>query len=257
MTYANSGKAPIPLDLTEEQLSASLESIEFVFPIYRQSLESPRVKLVPFIPSKHGALYWSNVSAPENANLFRYYPFLFPTYKSFLAFLYAAGPQFQLFAVIDKTRPDATHPDLGGGFAGVMGITNASIQNLSAEIGFVVIFPNFQRTHVAKEAVGILMCHCFDSPSASRPGLGLLRVQWTAHPKNEASIRLAERMGMKREGTLRWHCVLPEELTPWNEERKRGNDPRRGRDTVLLAAYWDDWESGIHEKVHALVNRII
>jgi len=45
-------------------------------------------------------------------------------------------PSRMLFAITDKAR--------GGAMAGVIGLINASVQNLSAEIGWVLAFPAFQ-----------------------------------------------------------------------------------------------------------------
>ncbi|KIJ62893.1 hypothetical protein HYDPIDRAFT_62566, partial [Hydnomerulius pinastri MD-312] len=83
------------------------------------------------------------------------------------------------------------------------------------EIGVLCILPAFQRTHVASHAVGILLKYAFALPRVTPSGeteghgLGARRVHWYAHPDNEPSLRLAARMGLQREGTLRWSWVLP------------------------------------------------
>lgn len=153
-------------------------------------------------------------------------------------------PQSILFAVIDKTKGE-------GAFAGVIGLVHTSSQNMSTEIGCVICFPEFQRTFVNTNAVGILMRYCLNLPEEG--GLGFRRVQWTANPANTASIRAAERMGMKVEGTLRWYWVLPE-----GKEGKKvgaGRGEAVGRDSVLLATYWDDWENGGREHVETIMDR--
>jgi len=95
------------------------------------------------------------------------------------------------------------------------------------------------------------MRYCLDLPKDG--GLGFRRVQWTASPANVTSIRAAERMGMKVEGTLRWMWVLPE-----GKEGKKAGEGRgagAGRDSVLLASYWDDWENGGREDVEKIMER--
>jgi RimJ/RimL family protein N-acetyltransferase len=164
-------------------------------------------------------------------------------------------PGFILFAVIDKTRL-ANADDLTKTLAGVMGLLATSPTNLSTEIGFVVTFPPFQKTHVTTNAVGLLLNHTLDTPRDG--GLGLRRVQWKANELNKVSVRVAEKFGFKFEGVLRWDRVLPEDKigngvdTSQREgEAKKG---RPGRNTVLLSLCWDDWEME-RENVQKLMER--
>ena len=85
----------------------------------------------------------------------------------------------------------------------MIALINTSQHNLSTEIGWVVIFPQFQRTHVTTNAVGLLLHYCLDAPSPSPgpdaigigiSGLGLRRVQWQADERNVPSIRAATRL---------------------------------------------------------------
>ncbi|KAI0922350.1 hypothetical protein AcV7_005903 [Taiwanofungus camphoratus] len=232
--------------------------INFAFPVHLESLETARVRLTPFIPAVHAAAYWEHV-APHNLALFRYYPWFHTSLPEVLAYVETvrANPEYILFAVIDKTRPDPARPELGGSFAGVMGLMAASPVQLRAEVAFVLIFKAFQRTHVASNAVGVLMRYCLELPSASPPGLGLRRVQWCAHPGNAASIRLATRMGLKQEALLQWLWVLPEALSEEGRKPREGDPhaPRAGRDSVMLAIYWEDWEAGGREHVQAVIDR--
>lgn len=77
-----------------------------------------------------------------------------------------------------------------------------------------------------------------------------------ASPFNEKSIRAAERMGLRREGVLRWSFVLPaskegKKVAGWREEV----DENDGRDSVILAMCWDDWEKGGREHVEKALAR--
>ncbi|KAJ7150339.1 acyl-CoA N-acyltransferase [Mycena filopes] len=214
--------------------------VNFKYPLPESGLETSRVKLTPFLPHVHGDQFISTLAAhPE---LERYLPIVI---DSTIDTLFQGDPESILFAVIDKTKGEE------GAFAGIIALIHASSQNLSVEIGAVVCFPEFQRTFVNSNAVGILMRYCLNLPEDG--GLGFRRVYWTASPENAASIKAAERMGMKMEGTLRWLWVLPE-----GKEGKKagaGRGEGKGRDSVMLAACWDDWENGVREKVEKIMDR--
>ncbi|KAG6855761.1 hypothetical protein H0H87_011190 [Tephrocybe sp. NHM501043] len=150
-----------------------------------------------------------------------------------------------LFAIYDKTIVPETGVTVDGALAGVIGLTDASAANLSAEMAFVMISPKFQRTHVTSNAIGLLLHYCLDTPAEG--GLGLRRMVWKASPLNSPSIKAAQRMGFTKEGILRWHWVL------LNGKESGGNGKARregdrdssalGRDSVVLSLCWDDWES--------------
>lgn len=165
-----------------------------------------------------------------------------------------SNPALILFAVYDKTK--ATLGNTDGELAGTIGLLNTSTANLSTEIGFVLMLPAFRRTHVTSNAIGLLLRYTLNLPAAG--GLGLRRVVWMASQINEPSIRAAERMGFKREAVLRWAVVLPEGKVQGNGRERRKGDPKEnqlGRDTVVLAICWDDWENGGKEKVDAIMER--
>lgn len=242
--------------LPEDQLwGPEPYDINFAFPLHLDTLESERVKVVPFIPRLYAHEYWKHVGG--DAHIFRFYTFFLPTFPHFLTYLenkIRKDPGFIFFAIIDKTKPDPEHPHFGGSLAGAVSLFDVHPVNLRCEIAFVIIFPAFQRTHVASNAVGLLATYCLQQPGDSPPGIGMRRVQWTAHPRNSASIRLGTRIGMRHEGILRSLCILPEALWAEGSEGPE-SDPRRGRDTCLLAVCWNDWEGGVRESVRALIDR--
>lgn len=260
MSFVNSYKPPAPRSLADVDLyGPEPYDVNYIFPLRPEGLESDRVKLVPFIPREHAAEYWKYMT--QHPDLLRYYPFALHTFEEYLNFWETSirsNPSNVMFAIYDKTRHDPEHPERGGSLAGVTGLFYSSDANLCAEIAYVVIFPPFQRTHVASNMVGVLLRYCLELPTASNPGLGLRRVQWCAHEKNTASARLAERMGMKREGIIRWHWVLPEILA--RDGLKPGENDmwpeKYGRHAVVLSMCWDDWEGGGREHVERQIARV-
>lgn len=160
-------------------------------------------------------------------------------------------PTFFLYAIKDRTKVASnSDPHLAPGdltaetFAGVMAFMTASVVNASAEIGCILIFPQFQRTHVLTNAAGLLLAYCLDPPEQG--GLGLRRVQWQANTENLPSINAAKRLGFKMEGVLRWWRVLPPQkkgLVPAEKDRGDGRGP--GRDEAMLSICFDDWENGV------------
>lgn len=161
------------------------------------------------------------------------------------------------FAVIDKKKPSSA-ADSEGELAGMVSYMAASADNLSAEVGYIIILPPYQRTHVTTHAVGLLLHYALDSPAQG--GLGLRRMQWLADPPNKASLSTAQRMGFQLEGILRWNKVVHDadlrgkvhngrEMPPYGEQKDGG------RDTAYLSLCWDDWVGGKREVVDELLSR--
>ncbi|EAU81541.1 hypothetical protein CC1G_12760 [Coprinopsis cinerea okayama7 len=230
--------------------------VNFCFPVPRK-LENERLKLVPFVPSIHLQPFFTLCT--QHPSIFTYLPYgPFHTLSSCSEWLeheIQQDPGRVLFAIYDKTRRQggdgspghaeealASNDDNGlstteessgnkdGAIAGAIAYINTSLPNLSTEIGCVKIFPPFQRTHVASNAVGLLLKYALELPSTSglpsqsnivdaasrdefQGGLGLRRVFWQANINNTASIRLSARMGFTHEAVLRWDRVLP----PWKD----------------------------------------
>ncbi|KDQ52507.1 hypothetical protein JAAARDRAFT_162648 [Jaapia argillacea MUCL 33604] len=211
----------------------------FCFPIHE--LENERLRLTPFVPATHAAPFIE--ATQTHPDLYDHLPFgPFDSVTGFMRGLFESriqpGLGEVLFAVFDKTSK--TSNEINGALAGIIGLLNTSPEHLSTEIGFIIIIPSFHRTHVTTNAVGLLQSYCLELPPA---GLGLRRVQWQTSTKNEASIRVAQRMGFKLEGIKRWDRVMPEGRIG-NGRALREYDAkieRRGRDTTVLAICWDDW----------------
>lgn len=177
---------------------------------------------------------------------------------NFLETLVHHNPGMVSFAIIDKTKPPSA-ADEEGELAGMMSYINSSSVHLCTEIGYIIIFPQFQRTHVNSNAVGLLLQYALQVPSQG--GLGLRRVQWQCSSVNAPSIRAAERLGFKKEGIMKWHRVFPggkhKAKVHNGREMPRGSldEEDYARDTVVLAHCWDDWEQGGRENIQAIMNR--
>ncbi|EKM51077.1 uncharacterized protein PHACADRAFT_72062, partial [Phanerochaete carnosa HHB-10118-sp] len=184
-------------------------------------LENDVLKLSPYEPSLHGQAFFDGLAGhPE---LFKYMPMApFASVDLLNEWVDAIrqDPSRVLFAMIDKTgvRGCSCKCDPGdaGTVAGIVGLLNTP-ENLATEIGLLFTLPAFQRTHVTRTAVALLLRFAFED-------LRLRRVQWRALAENTASVRAAERMGFQREGINRWARVVPPGV-PGNIARKKDPMP--------------------------------
>ncbi|KAH9989526.1 acyl-CoA N-acyltransferase [Russula vinacea] len=228
--------------------------INWMMPLYDDTLESDRIKLTPFIPSLYARGYADQVKA--HPDLHRWFPFKLSTLDEILTQVETFMRRYPtgiLFAIIDKPR--------GNAFAGVIGLLNSSPVNLTTEMAWVVVFPEFRRSYVTSNAIGLLLNYCLELPSSTTPGrprgLGFRRVQWTAHSDNKPSLAAAKRMGFKEEGEVRWSWVLPEGAEGNGIPLRDGDpmSPRPGRHNIVFSFCADDWESGGREHVRRLMDR--
>ncbi|CCM02023.1 uncharacterized protein FIBRA_04099 [Fibroporia radiculosa] len=265
--YVNNFTPPPPSALPDpDKVLSSTEpyDINFAYPIHLESLSSDKVRLMPFVPRLHAKPLWES-ALPQLGELFQYYPIAPRTFPEFLAFVESIRtlPHWCMFAVYDKTRAaqEGESGDGGeGSFAGMMSLVNTVHQYLCTEIGYVMILPAFQRSHVARTSVSLLLQYCLNMPTASPPGLGFRRVAWIAHPNNGPSVGLAKKLGFQEEGVLRFSRILPdvEALNRVGVEVKRkGSDTREAyaRHSKVLAVCWDDWESGVQEKAEVIIRQ--
>ncbi|KAF8868553.1 acyl-CoA N-acyltransferase [Infundibulicybe gibba] len=226
---------------------STADNFNFCFSI-PVTLENDRLQLVPFY--KNTLLY------PDLLQYLPCGPFesIEDLTTGFLETFNGSDPAHILFAIHDKTRPStayrATHE-----FAGIVGMINSSAEHLQTEIGYIVILPPFHRTHVASNVVGLLLHFCLDPPTLG--GLGLRRVVWQANSLNAPSIRAAERMGFRYEGTLRWARVVPPGTGKIGISRVgRDGEERIARHIAILGLCWEEWElEGVREIVDKIMAR--
>ncbi|KAK7740467.1 hypothetical protein SLS53_005309 [Cytospora paraplurivora] len=231
----------------------------------RTPISNGRLKLIPFNTDLHSTAFVAqSVDHPE---LWAHMPSnLFPTVKELNAAFLDPGsssrfsysnPENFTFAIIDKTRPPSPEDDEGE-LAGTITYANTSKTHLSSEIGPVIVLPKYQRSHVTSNAVGLLLQYAF--ATAEEGGLGLKRMQWLCSTANSGSIKVAERMGYEKVGTIPYHHRFP--LGKRRGKVGNGRPPPKGgdpddlwRDTIVYSLSWDIWEDSAKTKVEQAVSR--
>jgi RimJ/RimL family protein N-acetyltransferase len=88
-----------------------------------------------------------------------------------------------------------------GRVAGATRYLNIVPHDRGLEIGGTWYGPEFQRTAVNTECKYLLLGHAFET-------LGAIRVQLKTDSRNERSQKAMERIGARKEGTLRNHMIL-------------------------------------------------
>ncbi|KAJ5322893.1 hypothetical protein N7452_011182 [Penicillium brevicompactum] len=235
------------------------------FPFAIPEASNERTKLVAFDPSKHCDTFF-RLSSPH-PEIYAHMPMLPPSSAAELKarfhsdstthILSFANPQSFAFAIIDKTRPPSAE-DPEGELAGTVSFIRTSPVDLCTEIGFIVILPPYQRSHVATNAVGLALQMAFKSPEDG--GIGLKRVHWMASSRNLASARLAERMGFENVGVIPWHMRFVKGTLNGKTGNGRvpppGSDPEDlWRDTLSFSLAWDRWERAAKELTEVAMER--
>ncbi|KAL9002489.1 MAG: hypothetical protein Q9188_004570 [Gyalolechia gomerana] len=127
----------------------------FCFPV--RELSNDKIKLAPFNTSTH-ATEFLTLSSPHPSLYAHITRGPYASVEDFLTnFIHPVidpDPACQLYAIIDKTRSTSQPTnDPSGALAGVIAYLSSSAQHLSTEIGFVIVLPAFQRTHVTSNAI--------------------------------------------------------------------------------------------------------
>jgi RimJ/RimL family protein N-acetyltransferase len=234
---------------------SSSHSENFCFPVH--ALSNTLITLTPFNPSKHTSPFYEGTKHHPSFFAYLFFgPFSsLAACQSFTEEACVSSKSQTVFAILSKASPN----DMTGQLAGICSYDHASPSNASVEVG-VIILPTFQRTHITSNALGLLLIYALDV--VERGGLGLRRVQYQTHALNEASRRLAVRMGLNYEGVKR--C---DRTVPWGKVgngvevgegryvgEERGEDGEQSgkeaqgkglgpsRDTAVYAICWDEWE---------------
>ncbi|RSH91026.1 hypothetical protein EHS25_010202 [Saitozyma podzolica] len=256
MSYLNTYQRSPATFAPDAHLTTPPETYDynFVFPV--KLLSSDRVELRPFVPSVHAQLLYDGIAKyPE---VTRWLPMQDGSFSDVLALAETMrrNPATLMHAIYtDAPGPDTPKTDPKDYvFAGVMSCINASYDDMTAEPGYIIILPPFQRTHVLTHAAGTLMHRILDPESLG--GLGLRRCQWYTTTLNEASQRASLRLGYTYEGTQRAAKVLPlgkEGIRPGRKGDYK--QEHMTRDTWGASIIWEEWEEKVRDHVDALMAR--
>ncbi|KAJ5088551.1 acyl-CoA N-acyltransferase [Penicillium angulare] len=222
----------------------------------QKRLENDLISLEPFDQTIHITKFFNQTK--YHPDLLKYVDFpQTETEEQFTKEVYAPlhdAPGECLYAIIDKTKPQtsSTEPENQNAYAGTIALTNTDKGNAATEIG-IMIFKDFQRTHVGTNAVGLLLQYTLDP--ALDGGLGLRRVEWKTHFENVASRNAALRMGFEFEGILRWHRAFSLGVPVEALEKRNGTSGElRGRHTAYFSIVWEEWDEK-RPKVVALMQK--
>ncbi|WWC70875.1 uncharacterized protein I206_104827 [Kwoniella pini CBS 10737] len=256
--YVNkySGPAPPPRDI---HLNTSPEAYDLNYVFEPKNLKSDKVELRPIIPSLHAQLILdSYTKSPEVLRYLGFAPFKdLGDVLVWIENTCRRAPDTLMHAIFTQplSTPAGTNVDPKDYvFAGIIGMIAANYQAMICEPGYIMILPEFHRTHVQTHATGLVMHRILDHPSQG--GLGLRRCQWITTTLNIPSQNAAKRLGYQHEGVLRCMRVLP----PGKEGARDGRpDVRQSdgkvRDDWYASVTWYEWEESVRDHIDKLMNR--
>lgn len=122
------------------------------------------------------------------------------------------------FAIVLKAQGDG-QDERGERAIGTTSYMDIRPDHRGLEIGYTWIARSCQGAYVNPECKYLLLRHAFQT-------LGAIRVQLKTDGRNLHSQRAIEKLGAKREGTLRKHMVMPDGYI---------------RDTVMFSITDDEW----------------
>jgi RimJ/RimL family protein N-acetyltransferase len=152
------------------------------------------VLLRPLDPERDAAALWPATHGPGHEALWLYLPYgPFADGGALAAHLArcGAGADPLFFAVEERTS---------GLAAGVASYLRITPEHRTIEVGHILYSPALQRTPGATEAMFLLARHAFED-------LGYRRYEWKCNALNAPSMRAAERLGFRYEGTFRQHLI--------------------------------------------------
>lgn len=228
-------------------------------------IANDRVKLVPFDLDLHAAAFIAqSADHPElYANMsFRPFTTVSELRESFTrpgTLLSLSDTAHATFAIIDKTKGRSPE-DPEGELAGMVSYIYTNKAHLSTEIGAIVVLPNYQRSHVTSNTVGLMLEYAFAPADGDGGGLGLRRVEWHCSTANAASAKVAERMGFEKVGMIPYHMKFP--LGERYGKLGNGKALPPGshpddvwRDSFYYSLSWDVWKEEAREKAWKAMSR--
>ncbi|MEM1111321.1 MAG: GNAT family protein [Pseudomonadota bacterium] len=134
-----------------------------------------------------------------------------------------AEPRQLAFAIVETGKNKV---------AGSTRYLNHRPEHCSVEIGWTWLGPDWQRTMVNTEAKLLLLEHAFER-------LGCVRVEFKTDARNLRSQRSLERIGATREGVLRQHMIVQDDVL---------------RDSVYFSVLDKEWPD-VRERLALLLDR--
>ncbi|ESR24599.1 GNAT family N-acetyltransferase [Lutibaculum baratangense] len=178
----------------------------------RDPIEGRTVRLEAFDVARHARHLFDAFQSDAEGHIWDYLAYgPFPDLTSYVTHarrtMVGRDPFFH--AIVDKATERPT---------GVAALMRIVPEHGVIEVGHLCYGPALQRTVQATEAQYLLMRRVFEE-------LGYRRYEWKCNAENEASMRAAERLGFRYEGTFRKHMVV------------KG----RNRDTAWFSITDDEW----------------
>ncbi|PCJ51472.1 MAG: GNAT family N-acetyltransferase [Candidatus Hydrogenedentota bacterium] len=176
-------------------------------------LEGQTVNLIPMLPEHAEAL----MQVGNHPSIWQYLPVKYPeTLEDYQAFIVEAKQREQdlgdvAFVVYHKEEDR---------IVGTTRYLDVQKHHRGLEIGWTWLGTDYWRTVVNTECKFLLFSHAFDD-------LGAIRVQLKTDSRNNRSQKAIERIGAKREGTLRNHYIMPDGYQ---------------RSTVMFSITQKDWK---------------
>jgi RimJ/RimL family protein N-acetyltransferase len=164
----------------------------------------------------------------------------------FLERSYADGHMFT-FAIIDIETAQL-EGDINSGkgdeLVGMVSLVNADTENRSVAIGLLHILPEAQGKGYGSHAGQLLLEYGMCSPAAD--GLGLGRMEWRSNTMNEPSIKLAQRLGFRMVGLIKYERLPKDGIARGKVGNGRPppvgtSDKDLWRDIVIYEMSCDDW----------------
>jgi len=159
-------------------------------------LEGQTVNLIPMLAEHAEAL----MKVGNHPSIWKYLPVKYPeTLQDYQSFIAEARQREQdlgdvAFVVYHKEEDR---------IVGTTRYLDVQKPHRGLEIGWTWLGTDYWRTAVNTECKYLLLCHAFDD-------LGAIRVQLKTDSRNNRSQKAIERIGAKREGTLRNHYIMPD-----------------------------------------------
>lgn len=151
------------------------------------------VRLVPLSPVHDIDLFLA-LAGPEDDELWVYRPTDKPTEVAAMGAEIHRRMQDPTFVIVPTEGPLAGRP------AGMASYLRIEPAHGSAEVGFVMLARDLQRTRAATEALHLIIARAFDQ--------GYRRFEWKCDSLNEPSRAAARRLGFRFEGRFAHHMVV-------------------------------------------------